>query len=207
MFLCRFRLLAQENGLGAAERLEQKKVTPLWKAFQDEYCVLKYPYMKPSERRHAFHREAHKLIGVLGDKILRAVLETGRSAKSLRVAFLPAVRDSDKAPRVQIRRAEQPTDAQDASKMRRKNHWEQNKSAAAVRPENGCEICYVRHAGALRSCLKCDLPCCIACLPPARSCCRRCPAVDFIEPGREPPQLCDKMPPKVSRMFSAVSRL
>ena len=172
--------------------MDQDQVGDLRKAFQDEYCLRTYPHMRQGKYRGAFGKEAHQLIGALGDIILRAVLATGLSANFLKVTFLPEVRDSENNPRVQTRRAEQPTEWQDASKLRRKGHWEQNKAAVAVRQDHGCEICYVRHARVLRSCLNCKRPCCITCLPLGRSCCVRCPAVDCIEPGREPPQLCDK---------------
>ena len=188
----RFRLLAQELKLCSGDESEYKRVQDLWKLWQDEYCAAELPGLAQKSRRKAFANYVHKTIGPLGVVVLRAVLQTGRSANSLHATFMAAVCGAARSDPVQTRRAPRPTKPQVAKKARRFVHREQNKAEIGVCEENGCEVCYARPAGALRSCQTCHLHCCLACLPLIRSCCPRCPAVDLIVQGREAPQLCDK---------------
>ena len=188
--------------LVSATDLSHERVQVLWKEWQTEYCVAEHPHLAPNKRRGAFSKYCHKTIGARGEQVLRAVLQTGKSADAIHSHIMDVVsarRKGDSLEKVQTCKSSLKTPAQKAKRARRSVQWVQNKAAIQAREWGLCARCYDRSEHQLRACQQCNYQCCTTCLQSDRLC-RKC--YKRGTPANDCQPMSSSMHPRAASLFN-----
>jgi hypothetical protein len=179
------RRLAQLAALnrGRMDELTHAETQTMWLKWQKEWAATQTGFSTSLKcERGKFGSYIHQTLkagglGSGGEKMLRVFLQTGASIQEVKELL-----DNDRmeyAIPPNLVKAERPTDAQEARKMRRKLAYAENKATVYFHDRALCQRCGSDNEGELmRICHNCGRDACMDCLPDGRLCCSKCPATD-----------------------------
>ena len=165
----------------------------LWKRIQDEWMCSLGENWTARELRKKFHKHLHQVFGAGGEKLLRAVLVTGRTAEHIQSEL---ERQHDPAQsRVQTVRDPFPSERKVAKRARADVRYASNLAAAQWRKRGVCERCgYPAPAivgkceeSSFVRCLSCHRDCCMRCVAKGSTTCYHCAGGNWYHSGTQRP--------------------